>query len=95
MKKPCYMCNNALVDEELRDDNDYGCFCIGDMPRYKRIMLCTGWGRPLRIEYDEWNDQYGKWSTAGCYYPKYCPNCGREIVEYKIGERGRSYERNR
>lgn len=83
MKKPCYMCTNAKVNDELTVDNDYSAHCIGDMPRYKRFLIESGWGKPLRICYEEWNDQYGHWSTIGYYYPKYCPNCGRELKEYK------------
>ena len=80
--KPCYMCDNGRISEELTDDNDLSCYCIGDMPKYKRLMLCSGNGKPLRIEFDEWNDQYGIWRTTGIYYPKCCPNCGRKITEY-------------
>lgn len=82
MKKPCYMCDNARTNEELTADNDYHAKSIGDMPRYKRLMLVSGYNKPLRIEYEEYNDQYGHWSTVGIYYPKHCPNCGRKIVEY-------------
>lgn len=94
MKEPCGYCENALVSDYLDNTNDYACFSIGYMPDRKRMMLCTGYGKPLRIEIEEFNDQYGKWSTIGVYYLRYCPMCGREICEYKIDSRGRKYERN-
>ena len=77
----CYMCDNAFINENLSYDSDYACFGIGDMPEGTRLMLCTGYRRPLRIEYEEF--KYDKWRTVGIYYPKCCPNCGREIKEYQ------------
>ena len=82
-KKACDFCNNALLDDELTHDTDYACRTIGDMPKRTRLMLCTGWRKPLRIEFEVFNDQYGMWSTGGIYYPKYCPECGRKIYEYE------------
>lgn len=81
-KKPCALCDNALLNDDLNAGNDYACRSIGDMPARQRLMLCTGGSRPLRIEYEAFNDQYGIWQTLGIYYPKCCPECGREIYEY-------------
>ena len=44
-------------------------------------MLCSGDGKPPRIEFEEWNDKAG-WGKIAEYRPRYCPNCGRKIVEY-------------
>ena len=33
--------------------------------------------------------------TIGIYYPKFCPECGRPLDEYKIGEKGANYESKR
>ena len=41
----------------------------------------SGWGRPLRIEIEKWDEKTG-WYKIGEYNPKYCPNCGRKIEEY-------------
>lgn len=81
--KPCYMCNNARIDEDLEDYNDYSCISIGSVDRYYRFMLCSGWAKPLRIELEHWNNNTMRWSLIGIYYPKYCPNCGRKIEEYE------------
>ena len=80
---PCYMCNNARLNDELDDDNDFGSFTIGNSVERYRIMLSTGWGKPLRIEVHKWVGKVGRWCTVAIYYPKYCPNCGREIKEYE------------
>lgn len=82
MKKPCGMCYNARLDDELTDENDYSAICIGNSVNGYRLMLCSGWGKPLRIEVEKWEDKTG-WFKIGHYYPKYCTNCGREILEYK------------
>lgn len=81
-KKACFFCDNAIINPELDSNSDYACKVIGDMPDRYRLCLCTGFGKPTRIEYDVFNDQYGMWCTHGVYYPKYCPECGRKIYEY-------------
>lgn len=80
---PCHMCDNARLNHELTDDNDYSSCTIGSYDKECRIMLSSGWGKPLRIEIERWNDKIGRWEDIGIYYPKYCPECGREIKEYK------------
>ena len=80
--KPCYMCDNGRLNEELTDDNDLSAFGIGDSVNGFRMMYCSGDGKPPRIEVEEWDEKAG-WYKIGVYYPKYCPNCGREIKEYE------------
>lgn len=82
-RTPCHMCFNARLDNELTDDNDYSSCTIGSYDKDCRIMLSSGWGKPPRIEIERWNDSAAQWEYIGIYYPKFCPECGREIVEYK------------
>ena len=82
MKEPCCMCDNARLNERLSDDNDYHCRAIGLMPNKARLMLVSGWGKPLRIEFDEYLSVDKMWHTHGWYFPKFCPECGREVKEY-------------
>lgn len=79
---PCHMCDNARLNEELTDNGDFSSCVIGSFDRDCRIMLTSGMGKPLRIDIDRWNDDALEWEPIGIYYPKYCPECGREIVEY-------------
>ena len=44
------------------------------------MMLCSGAGKSTRIE-AEMHTEHG-WGTVAVYEPKYCPNCGRSIMEY-------------
>lgn len=83
MLTPCNMCDNARINEELSDDNDFSSCTIGSFDKDCRIMLTSGWGKPLRIEISRWNDEAQRWEDIGVYYPKFCPECGREIKEYK------------
>lgn len=82
MSEPCYMCDNARLNDDLDDDTDFGSFTVGKSGKGSRIMIITGWGKPLRITSEKWNETVKRWVTVGIYYPKYCPNCGRKIVEY-------------
>ena len=85
-KEPCNFCTNGRTHEELNDDNDYGSHTIDGYrieDKGYRLMLTYGWGKPLRIEADVWNDKRKEWSLHVLqYYPKFCPECGRRLSEY-------------
>lgn len=82
-KSACYMCNNALVDNDLTADNDFSAVGIGQCLGAYRIMLCSGGRLPVRIEVDVCDEKKG-WYCVGSYLPRYCPNCGRKLDEYKL-----------
>lgn len=84
--KCCEFCLNARIDDELTDDNDFSSRGIGESEKGKRIMLSAGWGKPLRIETEHWNENRHEWVMDGIYYPKFCPECGRPIFEYERKE---------
>lgn len=81
MVETCRMCYNARLDDELTDENDFSAIGIGSCSNGYRMMLCSGYGRPLRIEVEKWDEKAG-WYKIGKYNPEYCPNCGRKIEEY-------------
>jgi len=78
--KACDMCNNAYTDSELHSDNDLSYTGIGECAKGYRILLRSGDGRPTEIIFEKWDERTG-WSIIGCYQPKFCPNCGRELKE--------------
>lgn len=92
----CNICFNSRVYEEpeddyfstpLTDDNDlsyHGIRDRGDAADGRRIMIASGGGKPLRIQFDEWFEKGRRWITSAEYYPKYCPECGRRLDEYEI-----------
>ena len=81
--KPCRMCLNARVDDELTDSCDLSYITIGDCGKGFRIMIASGDGKPVRILFEHrFGD--GIWHLVGIYYPSYCPNCGRKLSEYDV-----------
>lgn len=82
-RTPCYLCDNARLNNELEDYNDFHSSGIGSFSKDCRIMLTSGSGKPLRIEIARWNDNVQQWEDIGIYCPKFCPECGREIKEYE------------
>ena len=79
-KCPCCMCNNARVSDASPDGNNLSYLAVGESVRPFQILLASGGGEPFRLLVEFLIDK--QWSAAAVYYPKYCPNCGRELVEY-------------
>lgn len=76
------MCDNARINDRLLYDNDYSAILLNDSTDGNlRMLICSGWQKPLRIDVEVWLNDL--WCVACRYYPKYCPNCGRKIVEYQ------------
>lgn len=80
--KACRMCLNARIDDNLTDDNDLSYIPVGKTTREHRIMIASGNGKPLSIDVEMLDEKIGQWVMVGMYNPKFCPNCGREILEY-------------
>lgn len=83
----CYMCNNANVDPELTHDNDLSYHSIGATDKEHRMMFRSGARRPTEIEIEKRVQRKDRaWDLIGFYRPKYCPECGRELIENKQRE---------
>lgn len=91
----CKFCFNARVYEPtmeeqldpqntpLTDNNDSSSHVVGENMRpYRSVMINSGNGKPLNIEFLEWSPYRERWETVGLYHPKYCPECGRRLNEY-------------
>ena len=106
MNNICSFCFNAYVattlpepednyfDNELTDDNDFSSATIGFSGHSHQMYFNSGGGKACNIEVCEWGED-SRWHTVGYYYPKFCPECGRPLDEYKIDERGTKYESKR
>ena len=93
--KYCKYCFNARIyeptEEEillgnvLDDNNDSSSHVVGEknMRPYRSIMINSGNGEPLNIEFLEWASTRERWETVGLYHPKFCPECGRRLDEYQ------------
>lgn len=82
-QRPCYMCDNARVNDELTDSCDLSYFHIGESSKGFRTMIASGDGKPVRILFEALSDKDRIWHVVGVYYPSYCPNCGRKLTEYE------------
>ncbi len=82
----CCMCDNTYTNLGLTSDNDFSSFSIGTYETDYRISLETGYSKPTTITVER-HDASG-WATIGYYRPRFCPNCGRELVENKKKEEG-------
>lgn len=87
-KTPCFLCDNARVNDELTDENDLHYHTIGKFEDGFRALIGTGDGKPLRILLEQRRCLYKsrpekEWVTVGIYEPQFCPNCGRELSEYR------------
>ena len=91
-RKGCHFCSNAHVDGYLNHDTDFFSATMGHADKGFQIMLNSGNHRPNHIEFNQWNEEVKRWITVGIYYPKFCPECGRELSVYRIDERGTSFQ---
>lgn len=81
--KPCRYCLNARSDPEhyLTDDNDGASFSIGSKLQTFNCYLTSGDHIPVRIEVMQWNPRTDSNETVFCYFPKFCPECGRNLQD--------------
>ena len=77
---PCGMCDNAFVNPELSKDNDLSYVTVGKCMAKMRMMVRSGDGKSTQIIVERYDPVSG-WYLAGSYRPRFCPNCGRELVE--------------
>jgi len=75
----CHLCDNACINPELTSDNDLSYFTIGKCGPGFRIFFGSGDARPTEITFEVL--EAGVWHLAGYYRPRFCPNCGRRLIE--------------
>lgn len=83
----CRMCDNAYTNPDLTSDNDLSYVSVGDCADGYRILFRSGDARPTVLEF-EGRGQDRCWGLLGWYQSKFCPNCGRRLVENE--KKGRS-----
>lgn len=91
----CKYCFNAHVwakipkneedyfDNGLDDSNDFSSHGIGHTDKEHIMYFNSGAGKPCNIEIMKLGKD-NQWHTIGEYFPKFCPECGRELNEYEI-----------
>ena len=83
---PCSYCLNADVDDELTSDCDLSYHSVGRCSFPYRFMMRSGDGKPIALELEVWDHH---WQRVGVYVPKYCPECGRYLVEHEKYMKGK------
>ena len=80
-RRPCVFCLNARSDpdNELTDYNDASSFSIGKHAETYHGFFNTGDHRNINIEVTRWNPQENQNETVFRYFPKFCPQCGRDL----------------
>lgn len=79
----CRFCDNSTTNPELDHTNDLSYMGIGDCEDGYTIFFKTGDSRPTTILFEDRRNLKSLTHLAGYYIPKYCPECGRELVENK------------
>lgn len=74
----CKFCLNARVNHELTDDNDLSYHGCGIATEMHRFLITSGNGKPTSILFEKRAQK--EWITIGYYIPKYCPECGRYLM---------------
>ena len=86
-KSPCFLCDNARVNDDLTDRNDLHYRTVGDSEDGFRVLVRAGAGRPMALLFEQLRKTGGTgqekaWMTVAVYEPKFCTNCGRELWEH-------------
>lgn len=90
MEKICSYCLNATVDSDLTSDNDLSYIPVGCCKEPYSIFMKTGNGGPTVILFEDRNIQTPS-RLAARFYPRFCPFCGRELIENEIVFNSRRY----
>ena len=85
-EKYCKYCCNATVKPELDSDNDLSYFTIGSTVRKHNMYIRSGNNLPTGIIVTEWDDKKQENVDIGTYVMKYCPECGRKLIENGEGK---------
>ena len=84
--KGCPFCDNATIDGDLTPDTDLSYIHLGNVTAGYNLYFRTGNRRKTVIEVSQWSNEYKRNIIIGEYVPKFCPECGRELIENKDKE---------
>lgn len=77
----CKFCDNATNNPELNHNNDLSYIPIGVTDKGYNMFLRAGDYRPTEIVFQKWNEHYQCNEIVAIYKMKYCPECGRRLLE--------------
>ena len=77
----CKFCDNATNNPELNHNNDLSYTSIGITAKGCSMFLRAGDYKPTEIVVQKWDDYYQCNEIVARYKMKYCPECGRRLLE--------------
>lgn len=80
-EKHCRFCLNATINPELTSDTDFSAMSIENVENGYTMYFCTGYGKPTEITVSKWDEKLGCNIGVGRYVMKFCPECGRKLIE--------------
>ena len=84
--KYCNYCCNATVEPELNSDNDFSYMSVGKTVGKHLMYIRSGNNLPTAIIVSEWDNKIQRNVDIGTYVMKYCPECGRKLIENRRAE---------
>ena len=78
----CRMCFNAYTDPDLSCFNDLSYIPVGSCVDGYRILFRSGAAKVTALVFEQRCDD--GWHSLCSYVPKFCPNCGRRLMENEI-----------
>lgn len=81
MSKFCRYCFNSVVDGNISPYNDLSYCGVGDTEDGYWICIRSGDGLPTAILFSKWDERIKRNIDVGIYEMKYCPECGRKLIE--------------
>lgn len=90
---PCRFCLNARSDPSgyLTDDNDLSYCHIGSVDAeydHACMHLRSGDHRPVAVVVSVWHRLFNQRVDVAVYLPKFCPECGRPLIDDYPEKRG-------
>ena len=79
--KYCRVCCNAAVEPELNPDNDLSYIGVGEVGNGFNMFIRSGNGKPTVLLASKWDANLQRNVDVGVYKMKYCPECGRKLIE--------------
>lgn len=81
MVKYCKYCCNATVEPKLTPDNDLSYMSVGATEQEYSMFVRSGSNLPTAIITSRWSEKFNHNVEMGIYVPKFCPECGRRLIE--------------
>lgn len=80
----CHCCCNACVEPELNHKNDLSYISVGKTDNEHGLHIRSGDNKPTALIITKWDKNINQNIDVGIYEMKYCPECGRKLIENTV-----------